>query len=73
MNRADRAQGLHRVETWAREVLTPWQQAAAVILVVKLPDGTATDDHRTVIRNLADARQRLDASDLKSTSCPRTR
>ena len=29
-------------ETWAREVLTPWQQAAAVTLVVKLPEGTAT-------------------------------
>jgi hypothetical protein len=54
-------------ETWAREVLTPWQQAAAVTLVVKLPEGTATDDHRTVIRDLADARQRLDAGDWKGS------
>jgi hypothetical protein len=33
-------------ETWARQVLTPWQQAAAVTLIVKLPVDTATDDHR---------------------------
>lgn len=54
-------------ETWAREVLTPWQQAAAVTLVVKLPEGTATDDHRSVIRDLTDARQRLDAGDWKGS------
>jgi len=54
-------------DTWAREVLTPWQQAAAVTLVVKLPEGTATDDHRTVIRDLADARQRMDAGDWKGS------
>ena len=54
-------------EIWARQVLTPWQQAAAVTLVVKLPEGTATDDHRTVIRDLTDARQRLDAGDWKGS------
>jgi hypothetical protein len=54
-------------ETWARQVLTPWQQAAAVTVVVKLPEGTATDDHRTVIRELADARQRLVAGDWKGS------
>jgi hypothetical protein len=54
-------------ETWARQVLTPWQQAAAVTLVVKLPVGTATDDHRTVIRDLTDARQRLDTGDWKGS------
>ena len=54
-------------ETWARQVLIPWQQAAAVTLVVKLPEGTATDDHRTVIRDLTDARQRLDAGDWKGS------
>jgi hypothetical protein len=54
-------------ETWAHHVLTPWQQAAAVTLVVKLPEGTATDDHRTVIRDLTDARQRLDAGDWKGS------
>ena len=54
-------------ETWARQVLTPWQQAAAVTLVVKLPEGTATDDHRTVIRDLTDARQRLDTGDWKGS------
>jgi hypothetical protein len=54
-------------ETWARQVLTPWQQAAAVTLVVKLPEGTATDDHRTVIRDLTEARQRLDAGDWKGS------
>ena len=45
----------------------PWQQAAAVTLVVKLPEGTATDDHRTVIRDLTDARQRLDKGDRKGS------
>jgi hypothetical protein len=54
-------------ETWAHQVLTPWQQAAAVTLVVKLPGGAATDDHRTVIRDLTDARQRLDAGDWKGS------
>ncbi len=54
-------------ETWARQVLTPWQQAAAITLVVKLPAGTATDDHRTVVRDLTDARQRLDAGDWKGS------
>jgi hypothetical protein len=56
-----------RAEAWAREILTPWQQAAAVTLVVKLPADTATDDHRAVIRNLTDARQRLDAGDWKGS------
>jgi len=56
-----------RGETWAREVLMPWQQAAAVTLVVKLPADTATDDHRTVIRNLTDAQQRVDAGDWKGS------
>ena len=54
-------------ETWARQVLTPWQRAAAVTLVVKLPADTATDDHRTVIRDLTDARQRLDSGDCKGS------
>ena len=54
-------------ETWAHQVLTPWQQAAAVTLVVKLPEGTATDDHRTVIRDLTDARHRLDKGDWKGS------
>jgi hypothetical protein len=54
-------------ETWAHQVLTPWQQAAAVTLVVKLPEAAATDDHRTVIRELTDARQRLDKGDWKGS------
>jgi hypothetical protein len=54
-------------ETWARRVLTPWQQAAAVTLIVKLPEVGATDDHRTVIRDLSDARQRLDVGDWKGS------
>lgn len=54
-------------ETWARQVLTPWQQAAALTLVVKLPEVGPTDDHRTVIRDLADARHRLDAGDWKGS------
>jgi hypothetical protein len=53
--------------TWAHQVLTPWQQAAAVTLVVRLPEGAATDDHRTVVGDLADARQRLDAGDWKGS------
>ena len=31
------------------------------------PPDTATDDHRTVIRDLTDARQRLDAGDCKGS------
>jgi hypothetical protein len=54
-------------ETWARQALTPWQQAAAVTLIVRLPESTATDDHRTVIRDLTDARQRVDAGDWKGS------
>jgi hypothetical protein len=54
-------------ETWARQVLTPWQQAATVTLIVKLPEVGATDDHRTVIRDLTDARQRLDTGDWKGS------
>ena len=54
-------------KTWAHQVLTPWEQAAAVTRVVKLPEGTAADDHRTVIRDLTDARQRLDAGDWKGS------
>jgi hypothetical protein len=54
-------------ESWARQVLSPWQQAAAVTLVVELPEATTTDDHRTVVRDLTDARQRLDAGDWKGS------
>jgi len=39
-----------------RRVLTPWQQAAAVSLIIELPTDTTTNDHRTVIRDLTDAR-----------------
>jgi hypothetical protein len=56
-----------KAETWARQVLIPWQQAAAITLVVKLPADTATDDHRTVIRDLTDAQQRLDSGDCKGS------
>lgn len=52
---------------WAHQVLTPWQQAAALTIVVELPTDTATDDHRTVIQNLTDAQQRLDAGDWKGS------
>lgn len=54
-------------ETWAHLVLAPWQQAAALTLIVKLPVDEATDDHRTVIRELNDARRRLDAGDWKGS------
>jgi hypothetical protein len=54
-------------ETWAHWVLSPWQQAAAVTLVVKLPTATATDDHRTVVHALTDAKQRLDTGDWKGS------
>jgi hypothetical protein len=56
-----------RAEAWVSLVLTPWQQAAAVTLVVKLPTDSATDDHRTVIRDLADAHQRIDKGDWKGS------
>lgn len=34
-----------KAHDWARDVLQPWQQAAAVSVVVALPQGGATDEH----------------------------
>ena len=39
-----------------------WQQANAVTVILKLPADTATDDHRSVIRDLTDAQQRRGSS-----------
>jgi hypothetical protein len=52
-------------EAWARQVLTPWQVAAAVTLIIKLPESAATDDHRTVIRALTDAQRHLTSGNYK--------
>jgi|SRR5579862_1077662 len=44
-----------------QNVLGQWQLAAAVSLVVALPAGTATDEHRTIVSRLATEKQRLTA------------
>lgn len=44
---------------WVQKVLGQWQLASAVSLVVALPAGTATDEHRTVVSRLATAKQQL--------------
>jgi hypothetical protein len=45
--------------SWAQDVLEQWDLAAAVSLVVALPAGTATDEHKTIARRLATAKQLL--------------
>jgi hypothetical protein len=56
---------------WAENVLEQWQLAAAAVsLVVALPAGTATDEHRTIVSRLATARRLLTAGtpdDLKAS------
>ena len=55
---------------WVKDVLEQLQLAAAISLVVALPAGTATDEHRTIVSRLATAKQRLTAGspdDLKAS------
>jgi hypothetical protein len=55
---------------WVKDVLEQWQLAAAVSLVVALPAGTATDEHRTIVSRLATAKRLLAAGkpeDLKAS------
>lgn len=55
---------------WVQNVLEQWQLAAAVSLVVALPTGTATDEHRTIVSRLATAKRLLTAGtpdDLKAS------
>jgi len=55
---------------WVKSVLEQWQLAAAVSLVVALPAGTATDEHRTIVSRLATAKRLLIAGkpeDLKAS------
>jgi hypothetical protein len=47
---------------WVQNVLEQWQLAAAVPLVVALPSGTATDEHRTIVDRLATAKRLLTAT-----------
>ena len=50
---------------WGRNVLEGWQQAAAVIMVVVLPQGRTTDEHRVIVERLTEARRHLDAGQWK--------
>jgi len=55
---------------WAKNVLEQWQLAAALSLVVAIPAGAATDEHRTIVSRLATAKQRLTAGtpdDIKAS------
>jgi len=54
-----------KAHDWVQNVLEPLQQAAAVSLVVALPQDRATDDHRTIVARLTDAKQELDAGNWK--------
>lgn len=60
-------QVLIQAHEWVRDVLEPWRQAAAVSLVVALPRAGATDDHRVIVKNLAEARRQLDAGEWKAS------
>ena len=46
---------------WVQNILEQWHLAAAVSLVVALPAGTATDEHRTIVSRLATAKRLLTA------------
>jgi hypothetical protein len=61
------AQLIIKAHDWVRDVLEPWQQAAAVLLVIPLPQQGATDDHRAVIARLADARHEVDGGHWKAS------
>jgi hypothetical protein len=52
---------------WARDVLEAWQQAAAVTMVVALPQGRTTDDHRVIVGRLAEARRQLGKGEWKAS------
>ncbi|HUC21718.1 MAG TPA: hypothetical protein VMA73_03355, partial [Streptosporangiaceae bacterium] len=54
-----------KAHDWVQNVLEPMQQAAAVSLVVALPQGRTTDDHRTIVVRLADAKRELEAGNWK--------
>ena len=60
-----------KAHDWVQNVLEPMQQAAAVSLVVALPQGRTTDDHRTIVARLADAKRELDAQVTGSRASPR--
>lgn len=53
-----------------QNILEQWQLAAAISLVIALPVGTATDEHRTIVDRLATAKRLLVAGkpeDLKGS------
>jgi len=55
---------------WVQNILEQWQLAAAISLVIALPAGTATDEHRTIVDRLATAKRLLVAGkpeDLKGS------
>jgi len=56
--------------TWAEKVLEAWQLASVVSLVVALPAGSVTDDHRVISERLTTAKRLLQAGkadDLKAS------
>jgi hypothetical protein len=58
-------QKIIKAHDWALNVLEQWQQAAAVSLVIPLPQSGATDEHRTIVARLATARQEIDQGHWK--------
>ena len=55
-----------KAHDWVQNVLEPIQQAAAVSLVVALPQDRATDDHRTIVARLADAKRETGRGQLEA-------
>jgi len=64
---AQPSQVIIKAHDWVREVLDPWQQGAAVSLVIALPPAGATDVHRAVVARLADASRQLDMGQWKAS------
>jgi hypothetical protein len=64
---AQPTQMIIRSHDWVRDVLEPWQQAAAVSLVISLPQVGATDEHKAIVARLADARRELDQGQWKAS------
>jgi hypothetical protein len=64
---AQPTQMIIRSHDWVRDVLEPWQQAAAVSLVIPLPQAGATPELQAIVARLADARRELDNGQWKSS------
>ncbi len=58
---------LHQIRKAALSGQGPEQRAAAVTMVVALPQGQVTDDHRVIVERLTEARRQLDKKEWKAS------